>query len=102
VTLSAAAGDQMLTIIRKELDRVVGEFKAPLSVVQLTHFMGGDPRMGPDNKPEGLGLDYSLVLDVLHTLCQDGALNARIEWEQQSIEDLVGPLRPTGRPESDL
>lgn len=102
VTLSAASGDQKLTVIRKELDRVAGEFKVPLSIVRLTHFMGEDPRMGPDKTPAGLGLDYAMVLDVLYTLCQDGALNARMEWEQQSIEDLVGPLRPTGRPESDL
>ncbi|MGQ9651177.1 MAG: flagellar basal body P-ring protein FlgI [Phycisphaerae bacterium] len=102
VTLSAAAGDHKLTVLRKELDRVAGEFKVPLSVVQLTRFMGDDPRMGPDKTPAGLGLDYAVVLDVLYTLCQDGALNARMEWEQQSIEDLIGPLRPTGRPESDL
>lgn len=102
VTLSAGAGDQMLTVIRREAGRVAGEFKLPLSVILLTQFMGDDPRPGQDKKPRGLGLDYAVVLDVLHSLCQDGSLNARLEWEQQSVEDLVGPLRPTGRPESDL
>lgn len=102
VVLSASAGDKMLTVIRKEAGRVAGEFKVPLSVVLLTHFMGGDPRQGHDGRPQGLGLDYAVVLDVLYSLCQDGSLNARLEWEQQSIEDLVGPLRPIGRPESDL
>ncbi len=102
VALSAGPGDKMLTVIRKEAGRLAGEFKLPLSLVLLVHFMGDDPRQDTRGKPQGLGLDYALVLEVLHSLCQDGAINARLEWEQQSIEDLVGPLRPTGRPESEL
>jgi len=64
--------------------------------------MGDDPRQGVDKKPLGLGLDYAVVLDVLNSLCENGSLNARLEWEQQTVEDLVGPLRPMGRPESEL
>jgi len=102
VILSASAGDTILTLIRKQAGRVAGEFRIPNSVVLLIHFLGGDPRPGLDNKPEGLDLDYAVVLDLLNSLCQDGTLNARLEWEQQSIEDIVGPLRPKGRPESEL
>jgi flagellar basal body P-ring protein FlgI len=102
VTLAASADDKFVTLVRKDAGNVIGEFKVPLSAVLLTRFLGDDPRPGPDKKPMGLGLDYSVVLDVLHSLCQSGALNARLEWEQQSIEDLVGPLRPMGRPESEL
>jgi flagellar basal body P-ring protein FlgI len=102
ITLSAAAGDKLITIVRKDSGQVAGEFKLPLSVVLLTRFMGDDPRPDIKNKPQGLGLDYAVVLDVLHSLCEDGTLNARFEWEQQSVEDLVGPIRPAGRPESEL
>jgi flagellar basal body P-ring protein FlgI len=102
ITLSAAANDKLLTVLRKDAGSVIGEFKIPLSVVLLTRFMGDDPRQGVDKKPLGLGLDYAVVLDVLNSLCENGSLNARLEWEQQTVEDLVGPLRPMGRPESEL
>jgi flagellar basal body P-ring protein FlgI len=102
VTLSASAADKFITLVRKDAGNVIGEFKVPLDPVLLTRFLGDDPRTGQDKKPIGLGLDYAVVLDVLHNLCQSGALNARLEWEQQSVEDLFGPLRPMGRPESEL
>jgi hypothetical protein len=31
-----------------------------------------------------------------------GAIDADLQWEEPSVEDLFGPLSPTGRPESEL
>ena len=102
VTISAREGDQQLTLLRKEDAAVAGEFRLPLSVVLLTRFLGDDPRPGADGKPDGLDLDYAVVLDVLYDLCESGAINAELRWEEHSVEDLLGPLRPMGRPESEL
>ena len=102
VTLSARVDDRWLTVLRKELGDIIGEFKVRLSVARLTRFMGDDPSLGVDGRPHGLGLDYAAVLDVLYHLCQTGAIGADMKWEEQSVEDLIGPLRPMGRPESEL
>ncbi len=102
VTLSSLTNDAFITVLRKESGSVIGDFIVPLDVVVLTRFMGDDPRMGADGKPQGLGLDYAVVLDVLYHLCETGAIDAGMKWEEQRVEDLIGPLRPMGRPESEL
>jgi hypothetical protein len=102
ITLSAQPGDRLLSVLRKETGRVAGEFRIPLKPVKLVQFMGDDPRTDADGEPEGLGLDYTVVLDVLQHLCESGAMNGELRWEEPSVEDLLGPLRPMGRPESEL
>jgi len=102
VTLSLPADDRFLTILRKEAGKVIGEFKVPLNVARFTQFMGDDPALGRDGQPQGLGLDYAVVLDVLYHLCETGGITADMRWEEPSIEDAIGPLRPMGRPESEL
>ena len=44
----------------------------------------------------------AIVLDVLYRLCEQGAINADMRWEEPSVEDLIGPLEPIGRPEHEL
>lgn len=102
VVLSASDADEAITVLRKEQGRVIGEFKVPYNVPRLTRFLGDDPEMGPDSQPVGLGLDYSVVLDVLYQLCESGSIPADMKWEETSVEELIGPLRPMGRPESEL
>ena len=102
VTLSARADDGWITVLRKESGNIIGEFKVRLSAARLTQFMGDDPSIGVDGRPQGLGLDYAVVLDVLYNLCQTGAIGADMKWEELSVEDLIGPLRPMRRPESEL
>jgi flagellar basal body P-ring protein FlgI len=102
ITLSAQENDRALRVLRKDQGRIIGEFLMPFDVLMLTRFMGDDPTLGRDGKPRGLGLDYATVLDVLHHLCETGAINADMRWEEQSVEDIIGPLRPMGRPESEL
>jgi hypothetical protein len=64
--------------------------------------MGNDPETDVYGQLQGLGMDYSVVLDVLYRLCEKGAVTADFKWEEPGIEDLLGPLKPTGRPESEL
>jgi flagellar basal body P-ring protein FlgI len=107
ITLSAQPGDNMITILMKMQNgaapmSLIGPFKTPMSVMILTQFMGNAPTRAADGRLEGLGLDYAVVLDVLYRLCDSGAIDADMRWEEPSVEDLVGPLAPIGRPESDL
>lgn len=103
VTLSAPESSRSLTLIRKNLGgKNIGPLEVPMAVVPLVKFLGNDMRLGPEQRLEGLGLDYAVVLDVLYRLCEQGAINADLRWEEPSVEDLVGPLRPMGRPESEL
>jgi flagellar basal body P-ring protein FlgI len=103
ITLSAEPEGQTITIIRKDVSgRNIGPLKAPLSVPAVVRFMGGDLRTDLDGRLEGLGLDYAVVLDVLYRLCEKNSVNAELRWEEPNVEDLVGPLTPIGRPESEL
>jgi len=107
ITLTAQAGDKMITVLMRVQNgsapaSLIGPFKTPMSVMILTQFMGNASTKGHDGRLEGLGLDYAVVLDVLYRLCESGAINADMRWEEPSVEDLVGPLAPMGRPESDL
>lgn len=107
ITLTAQAGDKMITVLMRVQNgsapaSLIGPFKTPMSVMILTQFMGNASTKGSEGRLEGLGLDYAVVLDVLYRLCESGAINADMRWEEPSVEDLVGPLAPMGRPESDL
>ncbi|UCD28429.1 MAG: flagellar basal body P-ring protein FlgI [Planctomycetota bacterium] len=105
VTLSAGAGDKLLTVIRKNDagNIIVKPFKVPLSVTDLIRFMGADPIKRSNGSLKGLGIDYTIILDMLYRLCEKGAINADFRWEEPSVEELLGrPLEPTGRPESEL
>ena len=105
ITLSAGAGDQMLTVMRKDSSGnvVVKPFRAPLSVPKLVQFMGDDPLKNHDGRLKGLGIDYTIILDILYRLCEKKAIDADFRWEEPSVEEIIGqPLEPVGRPESEL
>jgi hypothetical protein len=103
VTISAGEGDQNISIVRKNVEgRSIGPLQLPLSVVPIVRFMGNDMRTGIDGRLAGLGLDYAIILDVLYRLCGKGAVNAEMHWEEPTVEELVGPLAPMERPESEL
>ena len=42
------------------------------------------------------------ILEVLYRLGAKKAINAQVRWEEPSVEDILGPLTPMGRPESEL
>lgn len=103
ITLSANPGETTITLVRKDVGgSIIGPIEVPMAVVPLIKFLGNDLDTEPDGRLIGLGLDYSVVLDVISRLSEQKALNADLRWEEPSVEDLVGPLTPMGRPESEL
>jgi len=105
VTINSKAGEKTITIIRKNYfgNIVVSPIKLGLSLPRAVEFMGNDPEKTRDGGLKGLGLDYTVILDVLYDLCEKKAINADFKWEEPSVEDLLGrPLAPVGRPESEL
>jgi len=103
VTISGKAGEPTITVLRKNVEgKNIGPKKVPLSVAPLVRFLGNDLRTTPDGRIEGLGVDYAIILDMLYRFCEKGGINADMRWEEPTVEELVGPLKPMGRPESEL
>jgi len=104
ITISADAGDKELTILRKDRKgkTLFGPIPAPMAVPSLIRFLGQNLTRDYDRKIEGLDLDYAVILEVLYRLGAKKAINAQVRWEEPSVEDILGPLTPMGRPESEL
>lgn len=103
ISLTARADDKVVTMFRKEVGgRTLGPIPGPLAVPTVVRFLGNNLRTDLEGRLKGFGLDYAIVLDVLYRLCEKGGINAEMRWEEPSVEDLVGPLEPMGRPESEL
>lgn len=104
ITLSASAGDGVVTILRKDPSGTVtlGPLKAPMGVPPLIRFLGQNLARDRSGKIEGLELDYAFILELMYRLSAKQAINAEVRWEEPDVEDAFGPLEPTGRPESEL
>ncbi len=104
VTLAADINADTISVIRKNhLGEVVaGPAKAPLAVAPLVRFLGENPNRDIKGALLGLGVNYADIIDLLFRLCKEGAINADARWEQPSVEELIGPLAPLDRPESEL
>ncbi len=103
VTLTAQAGEDKVTVLKKSEtgETVLGPIKASLLVPLLVRFLGEDYRTTRDGVA-GVEVDYGQVLAMLYRLCDKGAIQADMKWEDASIEQLIGPLEPADRPESEL
>jgi len=104
VVLSAQEGDPAVSIVRKDHSgkTMLGPLKAPLNLSALIRFLGQRMLRNSEGRVEGLDLEYAVILDVLYRLSEKKAINAQFKWEEPSVEDLLGPLAPAGRPESEL
>ncbi len=102
VTLSAGAGDRMIRVLRKDPAGTLGPYAVSPEVPVLVKFLGGNLRVDDQGQLIGLGLHYGAVIEVLHRLCRKESINAEFTWEEPGVEDLLGPLKPTGRPETEL
>ncbi len=104
VLVSAREGDPNLTIVRRDRNGniVLGPIQGPLDIPPLIRMLGQNLRTNHHGKFEGLHLDYAVILDVLHELANNNAINAEFRWEEPSIEDVVGPIVTGVRPESEL
>ena len=104
ITISAAAGDEELTILRSVV--ASGSMSPPISVPLALHplirLMGNEAGVAPGGKATGLGLDYGAVVRALYYLDQNNAVNARFILEQPNAAELFGPAQLAGRGESEL
>lgn len=104
IVISAVLEDKFISLIKKDHkgSTIFGPVRVLPSLPHFTHFLGNDPETDIHGQLQGLGLDYSVVLDVLYRLCEKKSVAADFRWEEPGIEDLIGPLKPPGRPESEL
>lgn len=104
LTLNAYEGDEKVTIVRNtsQPGRSFPTMEADFDLVPLIELLGSDPPRVSTGTPSGLSVDYAVLVHLLHELCDMQSVNARLVMEQPSITELFGPLRPAGRPESEL
>ena len=102
LTLNAAAGDSAITVLRTWPSGTGPPLEASFDVAELVELLGSPPPRGSRDEATGAGVEYGMVVQALYELCETGAIRARFMLEQPSVTDLFGPLRPTGRPESEL
>ena len=103
VTINALASDTELTLIRRSpfSGRVSPPIRTGVDIADLLEMMGHDPKLTADGSVLGLGLSYSTVVSTLFELCEQSAINAKFMLEQPSVTAVYGPVRDTGRPESE-
>lgn len=103
VILSAADGQDEITVSYK-----LPSAKAPSEPVTveprveaLIARLAAAPQPLDKEDPVGPGLSCSQIVSVLHRLCLDGTIDAKLELERVSMTDLFGPPPPPERPEGD-
>lgn len=104
LTVNAFEDDDGLTLIRvapgsgARSDPIAASF----DLASLIRLLGSDAALDGDGRVLGLGLDYGSIVRMLSVLSRDGAIEAGFILEQPNATELFGPVRPEGRPESDL
>ena len=103
VTLTADAGAQEITAIRQTASgRVSPPTTTSLEVTDLISLLGAKAGTDRFGKVNGLGLNYSQIIDVIASLCENGTIDAEFKIERPGTVEITGPKRPTGRPGSEL
>lgn len=102
VTITAGAEDKMVRVLRKHPDGTFGPYHVSPEVPVLAKFLGENLTLTEEGAVAGLGLNYDEVVEVLYRLCEKNAINADMRWEEPSVEEMVGPMTPLARPESEL
>lgn len=104
VTLNALeATGPVAVLCRTRSGRLLPEpLTVPPRVPELIQVLAEPPVPDRSGRLAGVGLGYSQVVEVLHGLCESGAIRARLVVERASIVDLLGPPeRPPERPEAE-
>ena len=93
-----------MTILRRMpyTNTVAPPIRGSLNVPELIEMLGRSPSRRSSSQPTALGVDYGMVIQVLHDLCDMRSINARFLMEQKSIKELFGPSLPAGRAESEF
>jgi hypothetical protein len=85
--ISAQPDDDHLTVLfkNKHVKMTSPVLSRPLEVVPLIRYLGGSPKKNDEGEVEGLAVPYDEIVDILHTLCETGAIAADFQ-----AEDLTG------------
>ncbi len=104
LTLNADEQDDVMTIFHRSarLKLMENPTHTSFDLAELITLLGEEPPKYRGDPKGGLAVDYGSVVQLLQQLCESGAIDARFHMEQASIEELLGPAPPSGRPESDL
>ena len=104
VTVSAYEEDSGVTVLHKDRrsGRAAPARQVSFDLVELVELLGSNPPRHGEDPSQGLGIDYGTVIQLLYELCDMRAINARFVLERPSVGEVFGPLRPEGRPESEL
>jgi len=101
--LNAEPDDKNLTLIRRWPQREgLLSFKTSLDVAEVVARLGADSVPAEAGDPPGAELSYSQIIEALYYLCETQRLEAKFVLEKPRLSDLLRPLRPTGRPMTDL
>jgi flagellar basal body P-ring protein FlgI len=103
VLINADETDTHLTVVRRTRFHNLVSPSMPVSfaVADLVRKLGDDPT-GDTDEERGLALSYDQVLRILHTFCTKETVIAKFIFDSPSITDVFGPIKPQGRPETDL
>jgi hypothetical protein len=82
---------------RKLSDKIM----VPARVDELIRAMATPPVREDGRTFRGIGLHYSLIVQVLDELCSNGSISARFMMEQTPLVDILGPAMPSDRPETE-
>lgn len=103
LTISADGDARGLTVVRQWNEREgLLSFACSPEVVPLIIRLSDWPKPADPLDPPGAGLGYAQVVETLYTLCEQNAINAPFVLEKPQLSDLLRPLRPSGRPMTDL
>lgn len=103
LTISAGAEDVGLTVVRQWPNREgMLSFVCSPEVGPLVLRLADWPAPSDPAEPPGAGVGYSQVVETLFALCEQKAINAQFVLEKPRLSDLLRPLRPSGRPMTDL
>jgi hypothetical protein len=101
VTLNAnePRGDITMFCRTRRSHKLSDKIMVPPRVDELIRAMATPPLKGDDRTFRGIGLHYSLIVQVLDDLCKNGSISARFVMEQTPLADILGPTPPGDRPE---
>lgn len=103
ITLNATEprGDITMFCRTRRSHKLSDKIMVPPRVDELIRAMATPPVRDEDRVFRGIGLHYSLIVQVLDELCRNGSISARFVLEQTPLADILGPSEPVDRPETE-
>ncbi len=87
--ISAKNGDEFLTVIYRNKRTKINSptLEAPLQVGGLIRFLGNRFETDDEDRPTGLAVPYSEVVDILHAFCKSEAIPAHLVVEEATARE---------------